>query len=447
MKVLSYEAHSVLGVRDIELDLEGRHLFLVGGKNGQGKTSILKSLLMVLCGRSGMEEYPEVALRDGDSEGWVRVKLSGSEELMEPHGFTAELKLRRKVSGNIIEEFRLLDSSGEEAAEPRTILKRLYNLKSFDPLAFEKMSKKEKKQLLEKLLGLDFSTLEAKKKEIYDQRTKVNRKRDEYEAQAKAAQAKITIPLAELPAEEIKVSDLVAELDSIKEKNAAVNALAKSLSEEIDRKSVEETSILLLRDEIAKLQEKLEYKQRNVRAMAEKINDIRSKCEASQIIDEAPVREKIASADTINKNVRTVRECEQFKKEAALAAAEAASLTNEIKLMDDAQKSAIESAKFPVEGMSFSQDGVLLNGRPFEQSSTKERIMASVEVGMAMNPELKLLVCEDGSALDEDAIAALDEVLKARDYQMIVELVTRTKEDEGLCAVIVKEGTLCPESV
>ncbi len=37
MKIISYEAHNVLGVKNIRFDMAGRHLFLVGGKNYQGK--------------------------------------------------------------------------------------------------------------------------------------------------------------------------------------------------------------------------------------------------------------------------------------------------------------------------------------------------------------------------------------------------------------------------
>lgn len=444
MKVVSYEAHSVLGVKDIELNLEGRHLFLVGGKNGQGKTSILKSLLMVLCGRSGMDEYPECPLREGESEGWIRVKLTGSDELMESEGFTAELKLRRKLTGTVVEEFRLLDSTGDEAAEPRTLLKKLYNLKAFDPLAFEKMSKKERKLLLEKLLGLDFSETDSKKKEAYDTRTRVNRRGAELASAAKAALDKLTIPSAELPEDEVKVTDLLAELDGIKAVNAKTAELASRLSAAMSRKSDEERLRANVEEQIKKLQEKLEFHDSAIKAMGKEINDLREACSAAQVIDEAEIRAKIANTDTINRNVRSLKEYKHLSKESKAAQSEAESLTSEIESIEKHQKSLIEGAEFPVDGMSFSQDGVLLNGRPFEQSSTKERIMASVEVGMAMNPELKLLVCEDGSALDAEAIAALDEILERRDYQMIVELVTRTKEDEDLCAVVVREGTLAP---
>jgi hypothetical protein len=115
-----------------------------------------------------------------------------------------------------------------------------------------------------------------------------------------------------------------------------------------------------------------------------------------------------------------------------------------MKQIEERQAEAIRAAKFPVDGMSFDDEGVLLNGLPFEQASKRERIMASFRVGMALNPKLRLLVCQDGGDLDEDAIAALDQLLKEHKFQAIVELVTRGSDDE-LCQVVIRDGEVAPQ--
>jgi len=90
--------------------------------------------------------------------------------------------------------------------------------------------------------------------------------------------------------------------------------------------------------------------------------------------------------------------------------------------------------------MELNEDGLVWNNLPFEQASTSQRIMASVAVGMRLNPELRLLVCEHGSDLDVDTLDALDAVLKEHQFQMICEVVTRSKEDEERCAVVIADG-------
>jgi hypothetical protein len=81
-----------------------------------------------------------------------------------------------------------------------------------------------------------------------------------------------------------------------------------------------------------------------------------------------------------------------------------------------------------------------MGGLPFEQASTSQRIMASVKVGMALNPKLRLLVCQHGSDLDNDTLDALDQVVKAGDFQCVVEVVTRSVYDEQRCAVVIEDG-------
>ena len=133
MQVLTYSAHNVLGVKDIKFDLAGRHLFLVGGANGQGKSSALTALIMALAGKSGMTDYPEIALRKGQKQGKVTIKLTGDTDLMEDNYITVELSLRQKNSGQVVEEFKVLDSAGEEAPTPRKLLQDLFSLRALIP--------------------------------------------------------------------------------------------------------------------------------------------------------------------------------------------------------------------------------------------------------------------------------------------------------------------------
>jgi len=171
MQVLNYKAHNVLGIKDVDLAMEGKHLILIGGANGQGKTSALTALVMALAGKSGMEKYPEIPLRDGQRSGKITVELSGDLELHESDTLTAELTWRRKRGGEIDEQFRLLDSTGEEAPEPRTLLKRLFDLRAFDPLAFERLKPKEQATTVQRLLGLDLSKFDEERKQVYEDRT------------------------------------------------------------------------------------------------------------------------------------------------------------------------------------------------------------------------------------------------------------------------------------
>jgi hypothetical protein len=83
---------------------------------------------------------------------------------------------------------------------------------------------------------------------------------------------------------------------------------------------------------------------------------------------------------------------------------------------------------------------VMFNGLPWGQCSKSVRTIASTKIGMALNPKLRLLVCQDGGDLDVHALDSLEKLLEENDFQMILELVTRSKADEDMCAVVIEGG-------
>jgi flagellar motility protein MotE (MotC chaperone) len=447
MRVISYEIHNVLRASDIKLDLEGRNLFLVGGKTAQGKTSALRALLMALCGRSGMDDYPEVALRNGADKGWVKVKLSGDEELHELDGLTVELLLKRRRSGEVVEEFRILDSSGEEAPEPRTLLKRLYDLKGFDPLAFDRSSKKERRDILMRLTGLDFSKQDKERKKLYDERTSVNRDIVRLAAQVDA------MPFHEdAPAELVSIDAAMEEVESRSRTNRENQ---KARQELLTRQSLLDTA----KKQEADLQERIRKLQAELDAIVESKEDAETRLAEQQAVVAGLVDADVEGAKLAVKNVTAINEkvvANRRKKSAGSEVqkmrGESVKLSELIEYIDTMKTEAIAKAKFPVDGMSFDEDGVLLNGLPYEQASHRERIMSSIDVGIALNPKLRLFVCQDGGALDVETIEALDKKLADTGYQMLCEMVTRFAQDESLCAVVIRDGMVAeptsePEAV
>lgn len=446
MKIISYEAHNVLGVKNIRFDMEGRHLFLVGGKNFQGKTSALTALVMTLCGKSGMgtKDYPAIALRDGEKKGKVTIELTGSADLHENTGLTAELTLRRKSSGVIVEEFRLLDSTGEEAPEPRKTLQRLFQLKAFDPLEFERMKPKEKASCVSQMLGLDLSKYDKEHKTVFEDRTICAR-----DGKKLVAQLEGSVKHKDAPKEEVKVADLMAEVDKLQEENKS-RANMEKLADDLKLRQTDlaEDGEIVLK-EIAALQESLKKKQGELEAIKDQIGvsekaekDARKKVEAlpDRTPDIVAVKQNITAADETNRKVRENIAYDKLAKEVKDSRDQWKKLDDRLKDIADERAEEVSNADWPIPGMELQEDGLVWNGLPFEQASTSQRIMASVAVGMRLNPELKLLVCEHGSDLDLDTLSALDAVLKEHDFQMICEVVTKSKEDEDRCAVVIADG-------
>jgi len=420
MRVIKYEVQNVMKIKDCSLELDGQRLVLVGGKNGQGKSSAIKALLMALCGRSGMD-WPEVSLREGENRGMVRVSLSGDTELQDEKGFVVELMLRRKRDKSVIEEFRVLYSTGEEAPTPRDLLRRLYEFRAFDPLAFERAKNKDRVEMLRKLTGLDFESLNRQRKALFDLRTDVNREGKSLAARREA----LSFP-EDTPDEPVDVLSLVRERDDAKRSNDASDRTIKAVADlENDLKDIE--------NKIAKLLEAKAKCQCDLAAAREAAKDV-------TWVDIDAINQRIESVDEVNRNVQRKLDAKSLDEELSKLRHESAALGGQIDRIDREKEEAIANAKWPVPDMGFDEDGVYLNGLPFEQASKAQRVLASVKVGMALNPKLRLLVCEDGNDLDNDTIQALEKVLEDNDFQMILEFVTRSKEDEDRCCVVFQDG-------
>ncbi len=434
MQVLTYEAHNVLGVKDIKFNLAGRHLFLVGGANGQGKSSALNGLIMALAGKSGMQDYPEVALRKGENKGKLSIVLKGESE---DDSITVELSLRRKASGEIIEEFKVLDSEGKKTTEPRKLLQKLFTLRAFDPLEFERMPPKEKATLVQKMLGLDLSKFDREYQKEFDKRTELGR-----DGKKLASQLEGMKKHEDAPAEEIKVVDLMTGMDKLAEENKSrvnMEMLAEDLK---NRKEDLTLTADKLVKQIADLQKHLVDTTNQIGVVKKAESEARKKLEElpDRTPDIAAIKDKIAKADETNRKVRENQAYDKLDKEVKAFRLEYQKLNDSLEKIKQNRAEAVAKAKWPIDGMEMNEDGLLMNGLPFEQASTSQRIMASVAVGMALNPKLRLLVCQHGSDLDNATLDALAKVVEERDFQMIVEIVSRSKEDEERCAVVIADG-------
>jgi hypothetical protein len=111
-------------------------------------------------------------------------------------------------------------------------------------------------------------------------------------------------------------------------------------------------------------------------------------------------------------------------------------LTERIDGRKKAKTDAIAGAKMPVDGLSFGDGMVMFNGFPLDQASAAEKLRVSFAVAMAMNPKLRVVLIRDGSLLDEDSMALVEQMADAHDYQVFVEIVRK----DSPVGVVIEDG-------
>tara|TARA_Y100000389_G_scaffold48812_1_gene44358 strand:- start:15124 stop:16434 length:1311 start_codon:yes stop_codon:yes gene_type:complete len=433
MKVLNLKVKHILGLKELDLDLD-EGMILVGGANGQGKSSTLNALKMALCGKRGTD-WPEKALHDGEDEGEVVVTLSGDPSLGEDEQLKVHLEISQKRSGEI-DKITIYDSTGEPAPNPRTLLSDLYSLRGFDPLDFARQKPADQRETLAKLVGVDLDAARVEYKSIYDERALVNREVKRLEIRVSSS-----VRHDDVPEDLVDTADLVEQISRIRKQNSelthyteVVNSYAKEQQRAIERVTKTEEKLRLVREELEANQ--VAFKQ------SCKHHDEAKKhlLTLPDLQDDKPILDNIAFAAETNEKIRQNNASDVLKTELKIEKEKSGTLTARLSGINERVDKQVREAEFPVSGMSIDKEGVLLNGNAFSDCSRSERITASCMVGIALHPTLQLFVCEDGSDLDTESIEILDSVMQEYGYTMLTEIVTRNEEDERICKVVIEAG-------
>lgn len=408
----------------------GEGLNVVGGKNGNGKTSLLDAIEVALGGKRSAPPKP---VRNGQKSSRIVLKTDGDESRHLP-----PLIVIRTFFEDGKSQLEIRTADGYKAPSPQSILDDLYSQVAFDPLAFTRLKPKEQADSLRALVGLDFSALDAEYKQVYDERTRVNKQGVEMAAKFKG------FPFHEdVPEQEVSVSDLMAELKRRQEINNENNNERKALGERESKNADMWTGVIEADEKVAELERQLETaKQRaaSLRKQAVEDNELLAnsrKAVASLLdADTSDIENQIAASESTNSKIRSNRQRAELEASLAAKREESSRLSARLKEIDAIKAQQMSEAKWPVDGLGFDSDGIALNGLPFEQASSAEKLRVSVAMGVAMNPTLRLMLIRDGSLLDDEHLELVRQMAEEFDTQVFLERVSEGDE----CAVIISDG-------
>jgi DNA repair exonuclease SbcCD ATPase subunit len=424
MKIVRLQAENVKRLRAVSITPEGA-VVLIKGQNGQGKTSLLDSIAYALGGK---DVQPPKVIREGERSARVVLELDDLvvERKWTPKSTTLEVRSR----------------VGAKYGSPQAMLDQLVGKLSFDPLAFTRMEPKKQVETLRQLVGLDFTALDRKRQETFDARTLVNREVVGLKAQLDRHPGPNLDPQAKV-GEEVRLSDLVQEqqrLTGVKQENdrkrRAADQKVNAVMTLNDRIANGEKHVEDLRAQLAKseaLLAQLRAEMETAQAEAGKAAD-----EVAALVDPdlAGITERLRTAESTNAAIRQAKERRLLEQKYQARADDAEQLTARIAEIDAEKQKALASAKFPVPGLSFSEEGITLNGIPLEQASAAEQLRVSLAMGLALNPKLKVVLIRDGSLLDENSMRLVGEMAEATGAQVWVEQVGKG----GAVGVVIEDG-------
>ena len=388
MKIVELRATNIKRLRAVQIKPDGS-LVVIGGNNGQGKTSVLDSIMYALAGKREICDKP---VRDGQEFAKATLDLG---DITVTRFFDSTGKSTLKVESK----------DGAEYSSPQKMLDGLIGKLSFDPLAFLNYDAKKQTTMLRDLVGLDFAKIDGDHQFAYADRSDTNRTIGELDFTL----SQITVT-PDLPEEEISVGALAQEI-----------AEAKSCENDVSR----------MIEELSRTKQKIEELQDAANAMQGRLDTLRQ-----SRVNVGGLEDQLSRAEDVNVKIRENKRAGGIAVQLRESKDESERLTKVLDELKANKIKALSEAKFPVEGLSFSGDHLIFNGQPFEQASHAEQLKVACAMGLSANPELRIILIRDGSLLDEESLAEVAKMAEENDAQVWIERVGKGRE----VTVIIEDG-------
>jgi hypothetical protein len=505
LRILGLKVSNYKRVVVVELHPDGRSV-LVGGRNAQGKSSLLDAIADTLGGAK-RGSGTELALRTGSMKGETRVDLG---EIIVTRTWTP--------SGD---KLVVESPPGSPLKSPQAVLDKLVGDLSFDPLGFARLNSKAQAETLRRLSGLDTRAIDERRTAAFTERTGIN-------GQLKRAKAvrdeQVVPPEPTAPPAKPSVTGLIEEQERLRARGSELATLTSAPGslevaiESVTREIAQRERIVSEQDERAmgahamllhlgavneaaklakdaapegladvadlltrQVEDKIVSARRfmeaavSARDTADRERDERQQIKAqaegelegarqeaaaaaneTARIDARLAEIKVALKDAdaattrheagkrlVDEHARALAEWKRRDAEVARLDGDAEHLTAIIAGADEEKLRAIGAARFPIEGLGIDGDVVTYRGVPFAQASQAQRVLVGFAIGAALNPTLRVILIREGALLDDESLAAILAAAAARGFQVWVETVGQ--RDTGApesVGVILEDGRL-----
>lgn len=377
-----------------------KNVQIIGGRNAQGKTSVLDAIFSALAGSSASKQIAQ-PIRDGEDHAEVTVDL----------GEIVVTRTWKDDKSTLVVKSKL----GAVFSSPQKLLDDLLGRLSFDPLDFTRLESKAQVNALMDIIGLSdaLEYLATDRLEAYTNRTEAGRSVKSY-------------------------SELLANLGEREDAPSAITSAQTLLddfshSTDLLRQSEElAKSIVDLTQTIGNLESQLLETENLLR-----IEEIKF-FELEKPKDLGEIKNLLENLDESNQAVRRNNERAEMEVGLDKATEKMESFTKVINQCDKDKKSMLANAWYPIEGLGFGENGVEYNGVPFTQCSASEQIRVSLAMAMELSPTVKLIFIRDGSLLDDESMAEVSKTAEEKGYQIFIE---RVGDADGV-GVIIEDGEI-----
>lgn len=409
VKINQLEIENVKRVKAVKIEPTANGLTVIGGRNSQGKTSVLDSIAWALGG----DRYkPSQAQRDGSVlPPQLHVELSNG-LIVERKGKNSDLKV--------------IDPSGRKGGQQ--LLNQFVEQLALDLPKFMSASGKDKAQTLLQIIGVgdQLAQLEMDEQKLYQERLYIGRTADQKDKFAKEMESYDNVPK-----EPVSASELIRQQQDI---------LARNGENQRKRERVSQYEYLVntKTEEVVRLQQQLQIKQSELQQAQADLQI--AKTSALDLHDESTeeLERNIQEVDELNRKVRANLDKEKAEEDARIYKNQYDALTVQINDIRQAKLDLLKGADLPLPGLSVQDGELIYQGFKWDNMSGSDQLKVATAIVRKLNPQCGFVLLDKLEQMDLQTMQEFSAWLESQGLQAIATRVSTGDE----CSIIIEDGTV-----
>lgn len=400
LKINKLEIENAKRIKAVKIEPSENGLTVIGGRNNQGKTSVLDAIAWALGG----DRYrPSGAIREGST-------IPPNLRIIMNNGLIVERKGKNS-------DLKVTDPTGKKAGQQ--LLNEFVEELALNLPKFMDATSREKAQILLQIIGIGdtLALMEKEEKELYNERLYIGRTADQKEKYAKEQPY-----FTDAPLEPVSASDLIRQQQDILARNGENQRLRANLHGlEQEKQSITEQLQALLRR-----QEEVDEKLRVARLSAADLHD-----ESTEELER-----NISHIEDINRKVRANLDKEKAEDDAKQFRAQYDTLTSKIETIRENKMELLKNAALPLPGLSVEDGELVYNRHKWDGMSGSEQLRVATAIVRRLNPNCGFVLLDKLEQMDLQTMQEFGQWLEQEGLQAIATRVSTG----GECSIIIEDG-------
>lgn len=421
MKISNLQIENVKRVKAVRIEPTDKGLTILGGRNNQGKSSVLDSIAWAL---GGNRKKPSQADREGSmNKPYLKVTMN--------NGLVVERKGKNS-------DLKVTDPDGNSAGQ--TLLDSFVEELAIDLPQFMEATNKEKADTLLKIIGVgdQLYELEREEQELYDERRSVYRIKEQKRKYAEE------LPYHEdAPDEPLKISDLINEQQEILARNGENQKKRQEAQRLADRVDSQKEKMASVKAEIARLEDQLAEMEDIHQETVQDLETAQKTAEQLQDESTAELEQSIAENEQINEKVRTNLKKEAAEEEARSYETQYEKMSGQIQAIRDKKQALLDEADLPLPELSVKEGALTYKGQEWDNMSGSEQLKVSTAIVRQLKPDCGFVLIDKLEQMDLETMKEFGQWLESEDLQAIATRVSTGEE----CQIIIEDGEVVGEEL